>query len=389
LAPQKTQEQLVDKYGRKYNLISFILLRKNDEYLTDDKFYLNDQYNFEKVDYLVDKFDFVSLKTLYSTNITTTAIGSSLPSNDRLSNFINSYNCSIFVYTMRKLLEKLESTPLSKNTDLIVDFIHFLFSKEIRPSTFYLIDGDYPRRNVMHYAARYDCKLVAELIREALTTTTTTTIARDNNEDETEPPPPQPLFEPPNEVDFVLAHLCMQPDFNGNTPIHLAAKSSSFEVLEQINPICIRESLFIFNDEGLNTFLIVCRHASLKFIRLFVQSLDNSLLEQLFSQSLDKVNAKNCLHYACGRGCGKSCLQVVSYLTQLASKLNDSLLNQLLESSSPLVASVYHVVASNLTRLTTLYHLLNLTKRGQSEVLDKLDFRYISRIRSFKINNLL
>lgn len=125
-------------------------------------------------------------------------------------------------------------------------------------------------------------------------------------------------------AEFVMAHLCMQPDFNGNTVVHLAAQSSSLDVLRQINPVCVRNSLYIFNDEGLNTFLIACRYGTLKFMRYFVEhglGDDACLVGKLMRDSRDQANIKNCLHYACGRGCGKSCLQVVGYLTRLAGSL--------------------------------------------------------------------
>lgn len=166
------QEQLTDKYARKYNMISFILLRKNDEeYLVNESFYMKDQYKYERVDYLVEQLDLTALIDFFSPSSTST---------DRLSNYVNSYNSSIFVYTIRKLLEKWEiatrtTTTISSGTTStassaintsnsssgrtvktkLVRCIKFLFSKDIRPSSYFLIDGDYPKRNVMHYAARY------------------------------------------------------------------------------------------------------------------------------------------------------------------------------------------------------------------------------------------
>ena len=134
-----------------------------------------------------------------------------------------------------------------------------------------------------------------------------------------------------DKAEFVMAHLCMQPDFNGNTAIHLAAQNDSLEVLRQINPVCIRISLHIYNDEGLNTFLLACRHASLKFIRTFLDYIANGnsanlvVIGKLMRDSRDQANVKNCLHYACGRGCGKSSLQVVSYLTHLAASIPSDL----------------------------------------------------------------
>lgn len=153
---------------------------------------------------------------------------------------------------------------------------------------------------------RYGCKIIGELIRESLADGVDTTTEY-------------------NRAEFVMAHLCMQPDFNGNTVVHLAAQSSSLDVLGQINAVCVRSSLYIYNDEGLNTFLIACRYASLKFLRSFVECVEaggDGTLAKLMRDSRDQANIKNCLHYACGRGCGKSCLQVVSYLTGLAASLS-------------------------------------------------------------------
>lgn len=146
----------------------------------------------------------------------------------------------------------------------------------------------------------------------------------ENEDDETRQRRHVALVESHSRVEFVMAHLCMQPDFNGNTVIHLAAQSSSLHVLRQISAVCVRNSLYIYNDEGLNTFLIACRYGSLKFMRHFVEHAclnEASVVAKLMRDSRDQANIKNCLHYACGRGCGKSCLQVVGYLTRLAASL--------------------------------------------------------------------
>lgn len=54
-------------------------------------------------------------------------------------------------------------------------------------------------------------------------------------------------------------------------------------------------------------------------------------------------------------------------------KSHQSLLDHLLTSNSPLVGSVYHVAASNLTRLSTLYHLLCITKTRRRDETNEVD----------------
>ena len=67
----------------------------------------------------------------------------------------------------------------------------------------------------------------------------------------------------------------------------------------------------------------------------------------------DKINAKNRLHFACGRGCGSTALNTVKYLTKLASS-NEThqtqhglSLNELICAVSLLVGSIHHVAASD------------------------------------------
>ncbi len=213
-----------------------------------------------------------------------------------------------------------------------------------------------------------------------------------------------------NNGHFVLAQLCMQTDFNDNTPIHLACQNNAFEFFKQVNPICIQHSQLLFNEDGLNPFLLASRHSSVKFLKHLIESIENSLegvnnISEVKSLliGVDKIYSKNCLHYACGRGCGKDALNVVKYLTNLAQRLDKEALQvdlnnniaeallpnskpifyQLIGSVSPLVGSVYHVAASNLTRLTTLWYLLNLypingiylDNLDKTSILNKLDFR--------------
>ena len=155
---------LLEKYDRKYNLISFILLRKKDEYLIDSKFYLNDQTLYQKIDNFVEKRQLKSLKNLFlNENSPTITSSASTSVNFHLANFTNSYNCNIFVYTIRKCLEMLSHESIAFTNELI----RFLFDKKTRPFSFYLTDGDYPKRNLMHYAARYNCELLPCLLLES------------------------------------------------------------------------------------------------------------------------------------------------------------------------------------------------------------------------------
>ncbi len=107
-----------------------------------------------------------------------------------LADFTNSYNCNLFVYTIRKCLQfesklasnsntvnlkaKLVKTVDENNNEIFVeeleddtfssDLLKALFAPECCPKSYFLIDGDFPRRNVMHYAANYNCSLIPSLI---------------------------------------------------------------------------------------------------------------------------------------------------------------------------------------------------------------------------------
>ena len=351
-----------------------------------------------------------------------------------LSNFTNSYNCNLFVYTIRKCLENEQKLVESKAIDAILneeknfslaetetqndsflsDLIRFLFSKSVRPSSYYLIDGDYPKRNLIHYAARYNSDLIPELLLEGFKETNEEE-EEEGNEEESESSHHLLRFK---NGEFVLAQLCMQTDFNESTPIHTAALNNSFKFFKLVNPICIKHSQFIYNEDGLNPFLLACRHSSVQFIQHLIQSFSQSSTQNHENEAdndlrnllvcVDKVYAKNCLHYACGRGYGKDALDVIQFLTKLAKSLDEqasSLVDlnnnstnpslnskpifiELIGSSSPLVGSVYHVAASNLTRLTTLWYLLSLypsegiftSAQEKKSVLDKLDFREFTTV---------
>ena len=152
---QQKNKLLIEKYDRKYNLISFILLRKKDEYLIDNKYYLNDQSLYQKIDNYVEKRQLKSLKSLF--------LSEKSPTKQHLANFTNSYNCNMFVYTIRRCLEALTD----ETCHFVNELIRFLFRKNVRPFSFYLIDGDYPKRNLMHYAARYNCELIPCLLLQS------------------------------------------------------------------------------------------------------------------------------------------------------------------------------------------------------------------------------
>ena len=196
--------------------------------------------------------------------------------------------------------------------------------------------------------------------------------------------------------ELVLIQLCMQTDFNGNTPAHLAAMNNSFDTLKQIHPFCIKYSQLIYNDDGLNPFWLACRHSSIEFIQYLIESSLSNLntvdeIETEVSLDLlscrDRINSKNCLHFACGRGCDNEALNTVKYLTNLTLNGTRLSLNELIGAISPLVGSIYHVAASNLTRLSTLWYLLDLypldglyhlnsnSNHFAESILNRLDFR--------------
>ena len=417
--------QLIDKYNRKYNLISFILLRKNDEYLTNFKYYLNDQSLYQQIDLFIENRDLTKLSDLFSKRYNFDKINSELmPGNDnfsnsnltlelesflvpapdqatditdkfklKLSNFTNSYNCNLFVYTIRKLLEhessllkKDENNNTKSNKTIESEFVkivlELLFSVDCIPESLYLIDGEYPRRNIMHYAARYNCTLIPKLILEGNNEETQLNGGKDDGEDGDEEEEAGES-EKYTKADYILVELCMQVDFNGNTPIHIAAANNSYEFLKLITPLCLKYAQLISNEDGLSPFLLASRFSSVKLIKLIVEkiTLINHNLDISLLMARDRVNLKNCLHYACGRGCSSESLEVVSYLTNLAKNNNENLLYELIGAISPLLGSVYHVAASNLTRVSTLWYLLNLypIKSGlineNKSILNKLDFR--------------
>jgi hypothetical protein len=283
---------------------------------------------------------------------------------------------------------------INSNDDskFLTDLIKLLFSKNCRPNTYFLIDGDYPRRNIMHYASRFDCKIIPELIKISIDNCEISHRKDEYDcEDKTEDKNSSfsesssttslcysPLSSQHHSIDVfklserVVFELCMHTDYNGNTPLHMSAIYNSFSILTVINPMCIKASLQLFNQDGLNPFLLAARHSSVNFISYLIEksvitTTDNGNEKNVDITEMakvitcrDQLNSKNCLHYACGRGCGQDAHDAVKFLCDSALKINNSVLNDLVTGISPLTGSVYHVASSNLTRLTTLWYLLKL-----------------------------
>lgn len=137
-----------EKYNHKYNLISFILLRRNDDFSAD--LMLNDQIFYEKVDSFIERADSDGLNKFFVDN-------------NKMPAFLNVYNSSLFVYTIRKCFESSSSTEFTRQV------IEMMFKKDIRPAGFYFfIDGDYPKRNLVHYAARYNSTVLLQAILDSV-----------------------------------------------------------------------------------------------------------------------------------------------------------------------------------------------------------------------------
>ena len=100
----KQYKFMIEKYNTKYNLISFILLRKNDEYLGDYRYYFTDQSLYQKVDRFIEQRQLEPLRELF-TSKETEVFGNIHNPEVSLTNFTNSYNCNLFVYAIRKCFE--------------------------------------------------------------------------------------------------------------------------------------------------------------------------------------------------------------------------------------------------------------------------------------------
>ncbi len=195
-----------------------------------------------------------------------------------------------------------------------------------------------------------------------------------------------------------------------NTPIHLAAQFNSLDVLKFLvgiekSQLLIEQTVFLFNEDGLNPFLLASRHGDVHLVRFLLDTYATHTsfdLALVLLNSLDLVNFKNCMHYALSQDSKTSHL-IVRHLVEVAanrcssasnSKLmidSGKMLAGLVGAVSKLVGSVYHVAASNLTRMKTLWYLLNLDKRQaklgvddafalDASILDRLDFREFSTI---------
>jgi hypothetical protein len=359
-----------DKYNRRYNLISFLLLRKNDDFSTDRNNLLHDQVYYEKIDHYIEKMNLDGLRTYFIEN-------------PNLISFVNVYNCSLLVYTIRKCFECIK---YYRQSEFVKQLFDFLFDKQRRPANFYfLIDGDYPKRNLLHYAARYDSIHLMKLILNAL------------KEDYSELEQKNQKHEDENteislkKLDEIFVQLCIQLDFNLNTPVHLCAQFNSLDVLKFIlkNPLCIdnpfliEQTMFLFNEDGLNPFLLACRHSDINLVKFLIDLYSElnkpeeakvDLTNIILLHSLDLTNYKNCLHYALSQDSSRS-YTIVNYLINLAiKKTNTHVLNELVGSFSKLVGSIFHIAASNSTRLSTLWFLLNLDVKEKNLILtDKLE----------------
>jgi ankyrin repeat protein len=196
-----------------------------------------------------------------------------------------------------------------------------------------------------------------------------------------------------------------------NTPIHLAAQFNSLDVLKFLvniekSQLLIEQTVFLFNEDGLNPFLLASRHGDVHLVRFLLETYSTHTsfdMALILLNSLDLVNFKNCMHYALSQDSKTSHL-IVRHLIEVAtarccsSTSNNKLvidsgkmLAGLVGAVSKLVGSVYHVAASNLTRMKTLWYLLNLDKKQaklglehgftlDASILDRLDFREFSTI---------
>jgi hypothetical protein len=175
-----------------------------------------------------------------------------------------------------------------------------------------------------------------------------------------------------------------------------------FLVKLEKSQLLIEQTVFLFNEDGLNPFLLACRHARLDLVRFLLDTYVSHTsfeLALVLLNSLDLVNFKNCMHYALSQDSRTSHL-IVTHLLDVATSVKTTttvnadeqtnktaLVTGLVGSTSKLVGSVFHVAASNLTRMSTLWALLNLERRSGFEgftldpaTLDRLDFREFSTI---------
>lgn len=342
-----SRNQLIDKYNRNYNLVSFILLRKHDNLFTDEKkVYLNDQLLFNLVKNFIQNLDFNSICSLFKQNKT-------------IPNHKNSYNSSLFTYTIREALDFVGSRDKTSNNgeNFIENLFKFLFENELPNEFGSLNDGDYPMRNIMHYAAHYDSILLLKLIFKHLK---------------------------PEETD----KICLLTDFNGDTPMHIAVQHDSKEFIHYIyeNKKTIFDQVnfdYAYNYDGLNLILLACKYSSLEVIKLLHEKVGLSLN----FKELNQNSLKTCLHVAILRTVDRDTTYLNTYnIIKYLYGENNYLPYEL----SPLVGSVYHIAASNLTRIHLLWFLLNEYNEkiehfmnNMNECINSVDFREYSCIDCF------
>lgn len=325
---QQEQHQLIQKYNKKFNLISFCLLRKNEEYLNDDNYYLKDDILFKEIKSFIQKQDYEQLSKLLIPNGETSILSCT-----------STYNCSLFVYTIRESLDYLneDSESNTQREEFTNKIIKFSLKEALPVNYSLLTDGDYPLRNLLHYTAKHNCTLILNELK------------------------------PDNEI---LIKMCLSLDYNLNTPIHFACMFNSFEFLKQIPQDLIKKCENIFNDDGLNPFLLACKHSGLDLIKYLIEECDYDfkVREKKYPQVIAN---KNCLHFTSARF---NSLDINKYLNELDTCLAYEPAN--------IVGSIYHVLASNITRLNEFYYFLKVydVKNDGKCCFNLLDFRQFSCI---------
>src|SRR5690606_31574725 len=119
----------------------------------------------------------------------------------------------------------------------------------------------------------------------------------------------------------------IQFDFNLNTPIHLCAQFNSLAVLAALfapdhsnSQLLVEQTVFLFNEDGLNPFLLATRHSDVNLVRFLLETYRSMIsfgLGIVLLSSLDLVNYKNCLHYALSQD-SRNSHAIVCYLINLA-----------------------------------------------------------------------
>ena len=339
---------IIDKYNRKFNLISFILLRKYDNFINEEKVYLNDQLLYNLIKNFIQNFDCASIMGLYKQN-------------NSILNHKNSYNSSLFIYTIREALEYVSSKEKSETSEKFLEnLLNFLFENELPNDISNINDGDYPMRNIMHYSARYNCVLMLKLLFKHVKS---------------------------NEIE----KLCLSTDYTGNTPLHVAVQHNSEEFIQYLyeNLQTLFKQInfdYAYNYDGFNLVLLACKYSSLNLIKYLHEVVGLSVnLKELNPNSL-----KTCIHLAILRTVDKAeaylnTFKIIKYLYDKNKYLAYEL--------SPLVGSIYHIAASNLTRIHILWFFLNeydekydkisVSDNERNQCVNSVDFREYSCIDCF------